>query len=73
MQERWKGVRPVLWGDAMREADLSYWLYNNLLGYSQLEPNESALATSQSLRATSVSTELSMEEPGKVSKEEVAA
>ena len=73
MQERWKGVRPVLWGDAMREADLSYWLYNNLLGYSQLEPNESALATSQSLRATSVSTELSMEEPRKVSKEEVAA
>ncbi len=36
MQERWKGVRPILWGDALREADLSYWLGNNLLGYQQL-------------------------------------
>ncbi len=40
MQERWKGVRPVLWGDALREADLSYWLYNNLLGYQQLPPDD---------------------------------
>ena len=36
MQERWKGVRPILWGDTLREADLSYWLFNSLLGYQQL-------------------------------------
>ena len=37
LQERWKGVRPILWGDAMREADFSYWIYSNLLGYNQLQ------------------------------------
>ena len=37
LQERWKGVKPILWGDAMREADFSYWIYENLLGYSQLD------------------------------------
>ncbi|WP_299733288.1 anaerobic glycerol-3-phosphate dehydrogenase subunit A [uncultured Endozoicomonas sp.] len=43
MQERWKGVRPILWGDAMREADLSYWLYNNLLGCDQLQAQPTGL------------------------------
>jgi len=42
MQERWKGIRPVLWGDALREADLNYWLYNNLLGYQQLPSTDEA-------------------------------
>lgn len=37
LQERWKGVRPILWGDAMREADLNIWLYESLLGYGQLD------------------------------------
>ena len=49
MQERWKGVRPILWGDALREADLSYWLFNSLLGYQQLpaqvDSSESYLTT----------------------------
>ena len=49
MQERWKGVRPILWGDALREADLSYWLFNSLLGYQQLpaqvDSSESDLTT----------------------------
>ena len=45
MQERWKGVRPILWGDALREADLSYWLFNSLLGYQQLPAQDDSSAT----------------------------
>lgn len=45
MQERWKGVRPILWGDALREADLSYWLFNSLLGYQQLPAHVDSTAT----------------------------
>ncbi|MHA2937191.1 anaerobic glycerol-3-phosphate dehydrogenase subunit A [Vibrio sp. RC27] len=37
MEERWKGAKPVLWGDALREAEFSYWIYEGLLGTSQLE------------------------------------
>ena len=32
LDERWKGARPVLWGDAMREAEFSAWIYNSILG-----------------------------------------
>ena len=45
MQERWKGVRPILWGDALREADLSYWLFNSLLGHQQLPSKDDSSAT----------------------------
>ncbi len=32
IEERWKGIRPVLWGDAMREAEFIYWIYQGLFG-----------------------------------------
>ena len=32
IDERWKGVRPVLWGDGLREAEFSYWVQEGLLG-----------------------------------------
>ena len=51
MQERWKGVRPILWGDALREADLSYWLFNSLLGYQQLPPANTSSETTQTTLA----------------------
>jgi len=34
LEERWKGTKPVLWGDALREAEFSYWIYEGLLGAS---------------------------------------
>ncbi|WP_252180247.1 anaerobic glycerol-3-phosphate dehydrogenase subunit A [Endozoicomonas sp. 4G] len=37
LQARWKGVLPVLWGDALREADFTYWTYQGLLGASSLK------------------------------------
>ena len=32
LEERWKGVRPVLWGDGLRELEFTYWIYQGLLG-----------------------------------------
>jgi glycerol-3-phosphate dehydrogenase len=32
IEERWKGIRPVFWGDALREAEFIYWIYQGLFG-----------------------------------------
>ncbi len=32
LEERWKGVKPIFWGDALREAEFSYWIYQGLFG-----------------------------------------
>ena len=34
---RWKVVRPVLWGDGLREAEFSYWVLDGLLGLGDLK------------------------------------
>ena len=31
IEERWKGIKPVLWGDALREAEFSYWIHQSLI------------------------------------------
>jgi len=35
MEERWKGLRPVAWGDALRGAELSVWEYTEVLGFDK--------------------------------------
>jgi glycerol-3-phosphate dehydrogenase len=32
LQERWKGVRPILYGDQLRQARLDDWIFQGLLG-----------------------------------------
>ena len=32
MQERWKGMKPVAWGDTLKEAQLSSYIYSGLYG-----------------------------------------
>lgn len=32
LNERWKGVRPVAWGDALRESEFTSWVYQGLCG-----------------------------------------
>lgn len=32
LDERWKGIRPVAWGEALREAQFSSWLYEGVYG-----------------------------------------
>ncbi|MCS7221150.1 MAG: anaerobic glycerol-3-phosphate dehydrogenase subunit GlpA [Anaerolineae bacterium] len=34
--ERWKGVRPVLWGDQLRQALLDHWIFDGLLAVDRL-------------------------------------
>ncbi len=36
LAERWKGVRPVLWGDQLRQALLDQWIFDGLLAVDRL-------------------------------------
>ncbi len=38
LEERWKGIKPIFWGDALREAEFSYWIYEGLFGCGDI-PN----------------------------------
>jgi glycerol-3-phosphate dehydrogenase len=38
LEERWKGIKPVLWGDALREAEFGHWIYQGLFGLDGDEP-----------------------------------
>ncbi|MBN2079588.1 MAG: anaerobic glycerol-3-phosphate dehydrogenase subunit A [Spirochaetes bacterium] len=37
LEERWKGVKPVLWGDTLRESEFTYWIYEGLFGLGNLK------------------------------------
>ena len=36
LQERWKGVRPILYGDQLRQAKLDDWIFQGLLDVEHL-------------------------------------
>lgn len=36
LEERWKGIRPVLWGDTLREAEFSYWICQGIFGLGKI-------------------------------------
>lgn len=36
LEERWKGIRPIFWGDAMREIEFTFWIYQGLFGLADL-------------------------------------
>ena len=40
LEERWKGIQPVLWGDALREIEFTYWVYQGLFGLGSLSEKE---------------------------------
>lgn len=37
LQKRWKGIRPVLWGQQLREAQLSTAIYSSLFGMERMK------------------------------------
>ncbi|WGE90167.1 anaerobic glycerol-3-phosphate dehydrogenase subunit A [Actinobacillus arthritidis] len=41
MEERWRGIQPIAWGDAMREAEFTSWIYYSLLGLNDVPASES--------------------------------
>ncbi|HAZ75122.1 MAG TPA: anaerobic glycerol-3-phosphate dehydrogenase subunit A, partial [Enterobacteriaceae bacterium] len=40
LNERWKGIHPVAWGDALRESEFTRWVYMGLCGLEKEEPDE---------------------------------
>jgi glycerol-3-phosphate dehydrogenase len=34
LNERWKGVRPIAWGDTLRESEFTSWVYEGVCGLS---------------------------------------
>jgi glycerol-3-phosphate dehydrogenase len=36
LEERWKGVHPILYGDQVRQARLDDWIFQGLLGVQHL-------------------------------------
>lgn len=40
MEERWRGIEPIAWGEAVREAEFSSWIYYSLLGLNNVKPLE---------------------------------
>ncbi|WP_312212262.1 anaerobic glycerol-3-phosphate dehydrogenase subunit A [Pseudescherichia sp.] len=40
LNERWKGIQPVAWGDALRESEFTRWVYMGLCGLEKEEPDE---------------------------------
>lgn len=38
MEERWRGIEPIAWGDAIREAEFTSWIYFSLLGLNDVQP-----------------------------------
>lgn len=40
LNERWKGVKPVAWGDALRESEFTRWVYQGLCGLEKEAEDE---------------------------------
>lgn len=40
LNERWKGVQPIAWGDALRESELTRWVYQGLCGLQKEHQDE---------------------------------
>lgn len=40
VNERWKGMRPVAWGDNLAEAQFMAWMYGSVAGLDSLNPTE---------------------------------
>ena len=40
LNERWKGMYPIAWGDCLRESQLAAWIYNSVCGLSDYNRKE---------------------------------
>ena len=40
VNERWRGVRPIAWGDSLVEAQFTRWLYEGVCGLSEIVTNK---------------------------------
>jgi glycerol-3-phosphate dehydrogenase len=42
VNERWKGMYPVCWGDTLRESEYSQWVYSGVCGLAGADDCETA-------------------------------
>lgn len=48
LNERWKGMYPIAWGETLREAEFTSWIYSECLGIDECgEPDSSAQVLEQ--------------------------
>ncbi|GKW24635.1 glycerol-3-phosphate dehydrogenase [Pectobacterium carotovorum subsp. carotovorum] len=40
LNERWKGIRPIAWGNALRESEFTNWIYQGLCGLTASDSQE---------------------------------
>ncbi|XBW28048.1 anaerobic glycerol-3-phosphate dehydrogenase subunit A [Pectobacterium colocasium] len=40
LNERWKGIRPIAWGNALRESEFTSWVYQGLCGLTASDSQE---------------------------------
>jgi len=40
LNERWKGIKPIAWGDALRESEFTRWVYQGLCGLEKEHDDE---------------------------------
>lgn len=54
LNERWKGMAPVAWGDTLRESEYTAWIYRGVCGLSECDLRElSEKSSGQSSRQSS--------------------
>ena len=46
VNERWKGMRPVAWGQTLVEAEFSAWIYEGVCGLGNIN-NEKTICTNK--------------------------
>ncbi|MGF1756634.1 anaerobic glycerol-3-phosphate dehydrogenase subunit A [Photobacterium sagamiensis] len=56
LEERWKGIKPVFWGDALREGEFTYWIYEGLFGVSDI-PEQNDIPTSTDTKTPDIQSE----------------
>ncbi|MSP11392.1 MAG: anaerobic glycerol-3-phosphate dehydrogenase subunit A [Chloroflexi bacterium] len=47
LEERWKGVHPILWGDQLKQARLDDWIYQNVFNVSALPQDEGSPSSAE--------------------------
>ncbi|GAB7271417.1 hypothetical protein DZS_28110 [Dickeya ananatis] len=40
LNERWKGMRPIAWGNTLRESEFTSWIYQGLCGLTERPEQE---------------------------------
>ena len=51
-----RGIKPVFWGDALREGEFTYWIYEGLFGVSDI-PQQNDIPTPTDTKTPDIQSE----------------